>query len=620
MIKDPIVTMFKSVFDTENPHHVPLSVAIDRIKTGKNKSIIDDVRNGDKKRKNDLPVVLFSGKFNRRADIDLAEHNGLIVCDFDHVDVDLAKESLRKDEFVFACWASPSGDGVKALVEIEKGEKHKEHFASLIEHFRTNHELELDPSGRNLSRACYESFDPDICVNKDSVTYKKFKVEERVEIPTPMPKADGVEIDYTKLQVAANMIRNAPDGEKHNTLIRAARLMGGYVGSGILQLDDVVKVLETEISKRDVANISLARKTIQDGINQGMLIPITEVDRDYYEERRKVELADDGNTSYLSDDDEDLSEIMKIKRGEVELGIKSGHDAIDKYFRYKKGSFVIVNGHSSVGKTTLVLHMMINASIRHGWKWFVYSSESRTSTIKTRMIEYASQMLLSDMSEHQILHYYKWVNDHFSFLSNKRNYSYVDVLLYAEKELKRRKFDGLFIDPYNSLVMDKNGSSGFNAHHYNYEAASAFLTFCQTTGVSLWLNTHANTAAQRKKGDDHHSVAPYAEDSEGGSLFLNRCDIFLTFHRKIQHEDERIRRTMEMHVRKVREQESGGRPTASDAPITFEMNNDSTAFYVNGHKRLFDSVIDTLNAEQVQQKLHVEPNFLLGIEDLQDIF
>lgn len=614
---DPIVTMFKSVFDTENPHHVPLSVALERIQTGKNKQIIDAVRAGDKRKKNDLPVVLFSGKFNRRADVDLVEHNGIIVCDFDHVDVAKTKESLAKDEYVIACWTSPSGDGVKALVQIEDTNKHKEHFSAMVEYFRESYGLELDPSGRNISRACYESYDPDLIAEGRVTKFSNVHKEERVELPEPSVPRDGVKVDYTKLQVAANMIRNAKDGEKHNTLIRAARLMGGYIGSGMLNEEQVIQVLVDEISRRDVDDLELAKKTIMDGINQGKLLPISEIDSDYYDERRKMELADDDNLSYLSDEDEDLSDIMKIKRGEVELGLKTGHDDIDKYFRYKRGSFVIVNGHSSVGKTTLVLHIMINAAIRHGWKWFVYSSESKTSTIKTRMIEYASQMLLQDMNEHQILHYYKWVNEHFSFLSNKRNYSYIDVLLYAEKEMKRRKYDALFIDPYNSLVMDKNGSAGFNAHHYNYEAASAMLTFCQTTGVSLWLNTHANTAAQRKKGDDHHSVAPYAEDSEGGSLFLNRCDIFLTFHRKIQHENESIRRTMEMHVRKVREQESGGRPTASDNPVRFEMNSDSTAFYVNGGKRFFDSVNQTATNEQVQVSMDVSPN---PFEELEDIF
>ena len=118
-----------------------------------------------------------------------------------------------------------------------------------------------------------------------------------------------------------------------------------------------------------------AKRTIRDAIQEGMMVPITDVDRDFYDERRKMELADDTNTDYLSDCDEDLAEIMKIKRGEVDLGLKTGHSVIDKYFRYKRGSFVVMNGHSSVGKTTLVLHFMINAAIRLGWKWFVYSSE-----------------------------------------------------------------------------------------------------------------------------------------------------------------------------------------------------------------------------------------------------
>lgn len=609
LIKNPMVTMFKSVYDTSNPFVVELSVALDRIKTGKQKSIIEEIRGSEegRKKKAELPVVIFSGEFNSRRDVDLVEYSGLMVCDFDKVDVVETKDKLSEDDYVLACWTSPSGNGVKALVEVESEKKHIEHFTALTEYFQEKHDLALDPTGRNMSRACYESFDPDIIIKGKSKMYVDFKAEERVEV-APMPEVVGTsQINYAKLQVAASMIRSSADGDKHATLLRASRLMGGYVASGVLNKEDVIQVLETEIQARGVDDMSSAKRTIRDAIQEGMMVPITDVDRDFYDERRKMELADDTNTDYLSDCDEDLAEIMKIKRGEVDLGLKTGHSVIDKYFRYKRGSFVVMNGHSSVGKTTLVLHFMINAAIRLGWKWFVYSSESRTATLKTRLIEYASQLPLSELSEHQIVHYYEWVNEHFSFLSNKRGYSYMDILLYSEKEMKRRKFDALFIDPYNSLSMENNGNAGFSPHQYNYEAATAMLTFCQRSGISLWLNTHANTAAQRKKGQDGHSVAPYAEDSEGGSLFLNRCDMFLTFHRKVQHEDEYVRRTMELHVRKMREQESGGRPTASDSPILFEMSGDSTSFWVNGSDKFFPSVNQSLTEEQTQVPLYEAP-------------
>ena len=81
------VTFFKDVFDKNAPHHVNIMTALDRIKTGQSKTTIDDVRSGDKEAKKKLPVVCFSGEFASRADDALFEHSGLVVLDFDHIDV-----------------------------------------------------------------------------------------------------------------------------------------------------------------------------------------------------------------------------------------------------------------------------------------------------------------------------------------------------------------------------------------------------------------------------------------------------------------------------------------------------------------------------------------------------
>ena len=124
-------------------------------------------------------------------------------------------------------------------------------------------------------------------------------------------------------------------------------------------------------------------------------------------------------------------------------------------------------------------------------------------------------------------------------------------------------------------------SNGGNSHDYHYEAASQFLTFSKANDVAVWLNMHAVTEAQRRKGEDGLPVAPYAEDTEGGGKFVNRADCFVTIHRKVQAPDHNIKKTTEWHVRKVRETETGGQPTAIDEPITFTMNAGHTAFRVN---------------------------------------
>ena len=48
--------------------------------------------------------------------------------------------------YVYACWVSPRGNGLKALVKIADTKKHREHFTALQE------ELNCDKSGINESR------------------------------------------------------------------------------------------------------------------------------------------------------------------------------------------------------------------------------------------------------------------------------------------------------------------------------------------------------------------------------------------------------------------------------------------------------------------------------------
>ena len=80
---------------------------------------------------------------------------------------------------------------------------------------------------------------------------------------------------------------------------------------------------------------------------------------------------------------------------------------------------------------------------------------------------------------------------------------------------------------------------------------------------------HAVTEAQRRKGADGLPIAPYAEDTEGGGKFVNRADDFLTFHRKVQAQDSIDRRTIEFHMRKIRETETGGSQAQSMTRLDF---------------------------------------------------
>jgi hypothetical protein len=567
------VTIFKSIKDTKAPHHIAMPTALRRIQQGKSKSIISEVRAGEKAKKKELPIVCFSGEFSERNDDALFEHSGYIILDFDHVKVDEVKKALATDEYVYSCWVSPSGDGVKALVRITNPERHRDHFRALCTYFHKQYFLEVDESGINESRACFESYDPDIVIKDTSKKFGAF-TSEFAEKQTPDNESYSY-TDYMKLNLAARMIRNAEDGQKWLTLNKAAILCGGYISAGRMEEDEVIRILMREIEKRDLDSIDHAKTTILSGIEKGKSMPIKAlIDNEQSAERDL--LIHDGDMSFISSDDEDFRWIDDFSQGKIEVGLKTGDERFDKHFRYKK-EFVIINGHSNVGKTTSALYLIVNATIRHKWNWVLYSSENRTASIKMQLMQFASDKRISDMNYLERKAAYEWVNKYFTVISNNQVYSYSDLILFMEKILIQQPVDAIFIDPYNSLKLDMKGSN-IGVHDYHYESASSFLTFSKAKNVAVWLNTHAFTEAQRRKGADGLPVAPYAEDTEGGGKFVNRADCFLTIHRKVQSPDHNVRRLTEIHVRKVRETETGGYPTPIEEPYLMIMNTSQTGF------------------------------------------
>ena len=580
------VTIFKNVFEKENPHHIPLASALERIQSGRSSTTISEVRDGNSEKKKRLPVVCFSGEFSSRRDDALFEHSGFIVLDFDHVDVEKTKKSLATDDFIHSCWVSPSGNGIKALVHITNPERHRDHFRALVTYFEKQHGLEVDQSGINESRACYESHDPNIIIKGE---YKKFGAftSERAEAQVPVNEAYDY-TDYMKLNLAARMIRNAQDGEKHKALLQAARLCGGYIAAGRIEEDEAVRVLFREISKRDIDSEQQAKGTIRDGIEMGKQMPIREIIEEEKQAQREM-LINDGDMSFVSSDDEDWRWIDDYSQGKIDIGLETGDRDLDRYFLYKK-EFVIINGHSNVGKTTTALYLITNSAIRHKWKWIIYSSENRTASVKMQLMQFAMDKKVGDMNYMERKDAYKWVQEHFVVISNDSLYSYSDIILFMEKIMRQQEVDAVFVDPYNSLKLDLK-NSGMGAHDYHYEAASQFLTFSKSNNVAVWLNMHAVTEAQRRKGEDGLPVAPFAEDTEGGGKFVNRADCFLTIHRKVQSADYNIRKLSELHVRKVRETETGGCPTPIDEPYRLIMNLSHTGFISwLGQKPLFQAI------------------------------
>ena len=195
------ITIFQNIKKIEAPFHRPLSVVLERIKNGKSKEIIQSIRSERSKEKRqelkkNLPAVCFSGEFTKRNDNSLVQHSGIICLDFDGYEsaykLQEDKERMMKDKYVLSVFVSPSGNGIKVLVKIPMDvENHVNYFNSLNNYFSSPN---FDKTSKNVSRVCYESYDPLIYVNEDSELWDKIDEPEYKEVVT---KTDAPTIPIT---------------------------------------------------------------------------------------------------------------------------------------------------------------------------------------------------------------------------------------------------------------------------------------------------------------------------------------------------------------------------------------------------------------------------------------
>jgi len=219
--------MYISIFNKGISQKVPtanIAIAdfLQDVKGAKYQTLIENLRQYDSKSKEfkelkkNLPFVTFSGTFktlDTKLEIKdkLLSHSGFIVLDFDHVTepgeadqftfLEHEKEKLSASPFCYALFVSPSGTGLKMLCKIDGN--HLDAFIGLEKHILDKFGLEIDKSGKDITRRCFVSYDPDIYVNEDA---EPFKPEPEItavpvpktKIPDPSPETPQLTAELEK--------------------------------------------------------------------------------------------------------------------------------------------------------------------------------------------------------------------------------------------------------------------------------------------------------------------------------------------------------------------------------------------------------------------------------------
>jgi len=187
-----------SVFHNFNrvAENLELPVILDQIRLGKFKAKIMALRelvrqgnlDGYRDQKRSLPAFTPSGLFQGGRKLQfLKEYSGILVLDLDDLSQDqLVAVRSRAEEirFTYACFVSPGGRGLKILVRIfGRPVLHKMAFAQVQDFYERELNVLIDPSGKDVTRLCFVSWDELLFFNPSSEVFKSYVnlVEEDID-------------------------------------------------------------------------------------------------------------------------------------------------------------------------------------------------------------------------------------------------------------------------------------------------------------------------------------------------------------------------------------------------------------------------------------------------------
>jgi hypothetical protein len=193
----------------------------------------------------------------------------------------------------------------------------------------------------------------------------------------------------------------------------------------------------------------------------------------------------------------------------------------NEFMSLKKGYPIFIAGVGGVGKTEIILDIMLNASFMHGWKWLILSPEmGNAEEILEQIIEKISKGKTleagkeNSLTKEQITTLIAWAHKHFRILDPMREWkaSLKDMALNienffqvvkAEEEKLRGKFDGVLIDPFNELDIDMGGAK--TAMTVKNEL-DALLWWTRKQNYCTILTNHVNDKQEIRSKDANDNV------------------------------------------------------------------------------------------------------------------
>jgi len=202
------VTVFKN-FNVV-VEQLPIPVILDHIRDGRYKAEVETLQilfaAGKQKdydsQKRLLPAFTPSACFEGGRKLQyLKQYSGIIILDIDKITPEQLVHSFKvitEIPFTYACFRSPSNNGLKVLVRCDSSQfAHVAAYNEIKRHYEQMLNLPVDPSGKDITRLCFFSWDEGLYYNQNSEIFKTHINMIETDIQKVVNQIESAQLDIT---------------------------------------------------------------------------------------------------------------------------------------------------------------------------------------------------------------------------------------------------------------------------------------------------------------------------------------------------------------------------------------------------------------------------------------
>ena len=227
--------------------------------------------------------------------------------------------------------------------------------------------------------------------------------------------------------------------------------------------------------------------------------------------------------------------VVYLREKGVQRGEDTGFKCLDELYSIKQGSFTIVQGAPTHGKSEFIFEMLLNQAFKYGKKSNVLSPETGTAEeIAMELIhKYLGKTAYStnpySCNEKEFFAALAWVNHHFAIADDQdKSYSFDGLTEAIDKFEKDNKteYELVMAEPWNELDHKLSLVANFGRQDLSIEdEMNSIRRYCKNRNKHIFLSFHPSfqeLVHDKTTGIDYYKM-PKAREAAGGQATLRKA-------------------------------------------------------------------------------------------------